>query len=461
MKKNKTYRLIDSIFFFFLMLSLIVFLFLVGFVISIKYTDFKATVREAYSTHEELQKKLIKQRIDAIFHMVSYQRDYLSPVLEKNEITKLAKSCLLHFLKEDRFGSDKNGYIYIIRKSDGRIVMHPIDSTLVGKDIRIIIDPNGVNIGEAVYRAIDNPEKKFFNYSWYQPSTGDVVPKIGYARYLPDYDWILATGVYVDDIKNEISEYRLELRQNVLQRTLHLLMAAFVILLIIGVFLIFIKRKLNLDLAHISVHFKKAALSGEQIDTKILHFREFCTLAEYVNIVVEKNQKIYDQLRGLAERDYLTGLYNKRKFLENLEREFAGCKRYQHPVSLLMMDLDHFKLINDNFGHDAGDIALRVFSRLCLRSIRDVDIIGRLGGEEFAILMPNTEKEKAVYVAERIRGTIEYNKIKYGSETILMTVSIGVASIPPEELKEPSELLKIADKYLYEAKSSGRNKVSY
>lgn len=163
------------------------------------------------------------------------------------------------------------------------------------------------------------------------------------------------------------------------------------------------------------------------------------------------------QLYRLATQDGLTHLYNRRHFIESAEQHLIQARRYQHPVSVLMLDLDHFKQINDRYGHAAGDRVLELFSAICLRCLRASDVIGRMGGEEFAALLPDTGTGEARKVAERLRQRVEEAILQDGGKKIRFQVSIGIACLHAHETLDA--LLVRADKMLYQAKSQGRNRV--
>lgn len=166
---------------------------------------------------------------------------------------------------------------------------------------------------------------------------------------------------------------------------------------------------------------------------------------------VTKRKEEKEKLRKLANLDQLTAIYNRRKFEELFELEYKRNKRYQRSLSCIFFDIDHFKKINDNYGHDVGDIVLKELSRLVLQSIRETDFFARWGGEEFIILLPETSKDVAFHIAENLRKKIvdasftEVNKI---------TVSLGVAELRNEHMKS---FIKRVDQALYKAKNSGRN----
>lgn len=166
-----------------------------------------------------------------------------------------------------------------------------------------------------------------------------------------------------------------------------------------------------------------------------------------------------ERLRELAVTDGLTSLYTRRHFMNLAEREFRRSKRYAAPLSLLMLDADFFKKINDTYGHVAGDAVLKNLAQVAREVVREVDVIGRLGGEEFAILLPETDEERATAVAERLRTAIEAREVEpvgAGIEPIRFTVSIGVASVREEDENLESVMLR-SDAALYEAKEIGRN----
>ena len=173
---------------------------------------------------------------------------------------------------------------------------------------------------------------------------------------------------------------------------------------------------------------------------------------------ISQMKKLQEELRNLAIRDPLTNLYNRRHFYKLTETEIERAQRADRPLSFIMIDLDHFKKVNDTYGHQAGDEVLLSFSEIASTYLREYDIICRFGGEEFAILCPESKPENTLLIADRIREGIEKNTILYGDEKIKITVSIGITHFLKED-KTIDTLIKRADDALYEAKETGRNKV--
>ncbi len=170
---------------------------------------------------------------------------------------------------------------------------------------------------------------------------------------------------------------------------------------------------------------------------------------------------MYSKIKNLSVIDGLTQLYNRRQLMDLFKTEFAKSERYKSDLSLIMLDIDNFKKVNDTHGHLSGDLVLKKLSSIIRQVIRNIDIPGRYGGEEFMIVLPSTPMDKAVLVAERIRGQVETGDFRTMSgETLPVTVSIGVSSA--EELENRSnelELIKMADTRLYIAKRGGKNQV--
>jgi diguanylate cyclase (GGDEF)-like protein len=174
-----------------------------------------------------------------------------------------------------------------------------------------------------------------------------------------------------------------------------------------------------------------------------------------------KNRQLEDMLtrvETLAIVDSLTGLFNRRRFESLLSNEFKKAQRYQHPLSCMMIDIDHFKEVNDTFGHQAGDLALREVSQVIQASIREVDTPARWGGEEFVVLSPNTPKQNALRAADRILRSMAAHKFS-GIGGRKLSVSIGLAGVPDPLIDTTEKLIHAADTAMYEAKQKGRARV--
>jgi diguanylate cyclase (GGDEF)-like protein len=183
----------------------------------------------------------------------------------------------------------------------------------------------------------------------------------------------------------------------------------------------------------------------------------FKSIAAQVSIAFETAHLIAE-LEQLALTDSLTGLYNRRHFFNLSSREFERAMRHETSLAAVMIDLDHFKRVNDTHGHAAGDQVLRAIARLCMERLRRIDIIGRYGGEEFAVVMPDTDLNDAIQAAARLGEMIAAEKIMLPQGELRVTASLGVALFE-RDMPNLETLLDHADQAMYAAKKAGRNRV--
>jgi len=178
-----------------------------------------------------------------------------------------------------------------------------------------------------------------------------------------------------------------------------------------------------------------------------------------IKALQEELRETNRRLEELSNTDDLTKLYNRRYFMELLELEFQRAQRYEAKLSFVMIDIDHFKSFNDSYGHLIGDRILYEVAQILRESLRVHDIVGRYGGEEFALLMPETELKGGLVVAERYRKRVEdYMLLEEGKE-LKVTISLGVAPYPQKEIHSVDDLIRLADHALFQAKKNGRNRV--
>lgn len=202
-------------------------------------------------------------------------------------------------------------------------------------------------------------------------------------------------------------------------------------------------------------------INDELVDEYVLRDGDFIKIGRCIfkflsgsNIENAYHEEIY----RLTTVDGLTQVYNKRYFMENLERELSRCQRYGRDLSLIIFDIDHFKHINDSYGHLAGDAVLKQLAELVKANIRREDFLARYGGEEFAIILPEIDHPSAMVMAEKVRKMVEEEKFRFEKITIPVTVSLGVIT-HEGSLGEALDFIKEADQNMYEAKRAGRNKV--
>jgi len=178
-------------------------------------------------------------------------------------------------------------------------------------------------------------------------------------------------------------------------------------------------------------------------------------LKQLYEALQEKNR----QLQKLANRDGLTDLYNHRYFHEQLSKDFLRAQRYHESLSCILLDIDYFKKFNDTYGHQTGDIVFRDLGQVIKDSIRDRDFAARYGGEEFAIVLYHTDGPAALQVAERLRQMVEHCDVRDRDNVLHVTISLGIATFPHQQIRYYKQIVECADKALYKAKRNGRNRV--
>lgn len=194
---------------------------------------------------------------------------------------------------------------------------------------------------------------------------------------------------------------------------------------------------------------KTELLERQAIDMKMLN--------EDLASEIAFRRRAEEELRVMANTDVLTGVNNRRRFLEIFECEIQRVKRTGHPLSFMMLDIDHFKSVNDQYGHAVGDQVLCHFAGALQEGFREIDVIGRLGGEEFGVMLPDASAQNAAIVAERLRSIVESREVNAVGNRFYITVSIGVAQLKAGE--SGYQLIARADAAMYAAKQKGRNRV--
>jgi two-component system, cell cycle response regulator len=200
-------------------------------------------------------------------------------------------------------------------------------------------------------------------------------------------------------------------------------------------------------------------VNDELVDEYVLRDGDFIKIGRCIFKFLSGNNienAYHEEIYRLTTVDGLTQVFNKRYFIETLEREIGRAQRYRRDLSLILFDIDHFKPINDTYGHLAGDYVLKQLAAVIKSRIRREDILARYGGEEFAIILPEIDNYNALQFAEKVRRLTEKSVFRFEETDIPITISIGVCSLTPD-LTDPTAFVKSADTNLYEAKSRGRN----
>ncbi len=213
----------------------------------------------------------------------------------------------------------------------------------------------------------------------------------------------------------------------------------------------YVRLPLKIDAEEIGI----LAVSG--LDLKEID--KFHILAQQFLLGI-KRAVLYKKVQELAITDSLTQVFSRRYLLERLKEELERSKKYKHAFSFFMIDIDNFKSYNDRYGHLVGDAVLREIAKTIKENIRQVDLVGRYGGEEFSLILPETDREQSLIAAERIRQAVENKLIKVYDEDLRVAISIGISAFPKDG-KSAQTIIERADQALYRAKQTGKNKVCY
>lgn len=284
---------------------------------------------------------------------------------------------------------------------------------------------------------------------------------VGMATHLDSIGWTMVT-----EMKHENAYAELVMLRRVTTALVGGLMLS------VGLLAYLFGHALVRPVRRLSEEAARVAGGNLDVDIPVTGFSEVSYLTQVFNHMVSSlrygREKLSDANKALLETnkelhqlsitDGLTGLLNRKHILELLDREISRSRRYGHPVSVLMLDIDHFKNINDTYGHQTGDIVMRRLADLFCETVRENDLVGRYGGEEFLILLPDSATQSGVQTAQRIRKRVQDLKIDASGENVSVTVSIGISSFP-QYGQNADAVICAADAALYQAKSNGRNQV--
>jgi len=355
---------------------------------------------------------------------------------------KMDRELLKSISKIDR---SINNPIFIVSNS-GTVLLNNRVPERVGKSI---YDNNDSETIETFYKTLNllkTQDSAYLTYSWKNPKTQQTETKYTYVRTIENSDWIIGNGFYESDIKELVAKQTIAIYEVYYSKFKFLIF--FSLFFIVG----------GLIISYVLSQFLKNNFLKYQ---KRIHKTtgDLQTLNEDLEDKVQERTKeleeMAEELKVLATTDSLTKVNNRYAIMNIMEIEISRAKRHKEPLSVLLFDVDHFKDINDNYGHDVGDVVLYQLAQSVKESLREIDIIGRYGGEEFIVLMPTTALQDAKKSAERIRVTVE----KHCFETVgTVTISLGLAQWQEDE--DVNALFKRLDKLMYGAKERGRNQLN-
>lgn len=364
---------------------------------------------------------------------------------------------LLKRISGIKFGKNENRYLFILNK-ESVLISHP-DPLTVGVDLHQTENEELKLFYQAQKKLLDKRKAGFISYDYIKPSTRNIINKTTYLKKVDYWGWTVCSGMYADDVEKQIAKEKRVLKTKLMEDAVRIALITLLMSIIVFVFLKILFRFFKKDLELLNGFLQKAAYSNDPLDITKIRYSEFKKQAACANKMLEDKIEAQRELVKQASIDPLTNISNRRNIMYMLGQEWGRAKRYDGFLSIAIFDLDFFKKVNDTYGHVAGDEVLVQVVNVCKNTLRTVDMVGRIGGEEFLMILPNTVEQKADIAAERVREAIEKYVIKYDDKDIRVTISIGVASIASDLPGSLNDFIKKADEYLYKAKNSGRNKV--
>lgn len=383
--------------------------------------------------------------------------EYIDDV-EKNVQDKVCQR-----ISQMRFGQNNDQYIFII-DYQGIEKVNGMFPELVGKNLWDLEDNKGIKfVQEQIRLAKENPEGAFTKQYWFKKNSVNNSEKLYFVKAIPEWQWVIGIGIYNDEIEEVINLKRIEMEKEVKTRITEISIIVFSIILVVIILANFIKKIMNKSFNVFFSFFQKASKEYVEIDVDKIHYSELKDLAVSANnMIKERNEiekriiEINNNLQRSSVTDGLTGLYNHKYMYDNLSKEIRRAKEKEECISIIMFDIDYFKKVNDVYGHQYGDKSLERVAECIKSKVRNRDIVGRYGGEEFLVILPKQNLEDAYEIAEKIRKRIK--NLVFENEELKVTISGGVAQLETG-IETPEKLVKKADELLYKAKAKGRDRI--
>jgi diguanylate cyclase (GGDEF)-like protein len=319
-----------------------------------------------------------------------------------------------------------------------------------------VLSENNELLSKAIALAKAN-KSEVITANWFNQKTKQYEPILLYLEVSPPWKWIIGTFVTLSNIDKEIGLNKARLTdraENEITKISAILIVAYAITLIAA---LFIYRKVNWHFNLFINHLQHAAHDNLPVEKDSISIKEFDLLAHTMNEQLKKRLELQHKLERLAQKDPLTDLYNRRRMDELLNIEKSRVERNNNQFSLILCDIDHFKQVNDTYGHETGDKVIIAVADILKQSLRQQDFISRWGGEEFLIALPDTDINQAIIVAEKIRTSCENTIVSNAGHNVHFTMTLGIDVF--DNSKDIKATIAAADAALYEGKQTGRNLV--
>jgi len=345
----------------------------------------------------------------------------------------------------DRIDNIGSNYIFLANIK-GDILVNKDLPQFIGKNVNIT-DKLVQETVKNILNSLKNRQSTTYIYDWFNKSTNKMDKKYSYIQKIPNTDWVIGSGFYLSEIQSKLMSKKVDMFQVYNSRSRGIVYIAILVVMLTLILSLFVSKKIKQKFYKYQVNIGDKTNQLQELNQ---------TLEQKVIKRTAELEKVKDAFEELANTDALTHIHNRYSLMKIISAEISRSHRYQTPLSIIMYDIDFFKNVNDTHGHDVGDSILVSLSNLIKKNLRDIDTIGRYGGEEFLIVLPNTPLGDAKSFAERLRKEVD----EYSFEIVdKITISIGIIELQPNE--NIDQVFKRVDDLLYKSKNSGRNKISY
>ncbi|MFA6193050.1 MAG: cache domain-containing protein [Sulfurimonas sp.] len=345
----------------------------------------------------------------------------------------------------DTVDSTGKNYVFLLN-TKGKLLLHKYLPQFIGEDRNI----TNKLVTDTLHNIIDtlkDKDKIGYVYDWYNQESDKMDKKYAFIQKIPNSNWIIGSGFYLSDIEKMLMKQEVSMYKTYNLKSQYIFYIVMFIILLALIFSYYVSNMVK------NSFFKY----NEKISDKTKQLVELNqSLEQKVAERTDELNKIKDNFEKLATTDALTSMHNRYFIMKILSSEISRSNRYKTPLSLIMYDIDFFKNVNDTYGHDVGDTVLFSLSTFVMENLREVDIVGRYGGEEFLIILPNTMLVHAKEYAQRLRKKVEEHSFEAVGK---VTISMGIVEIEPAE--NINEIFKRVDNLLYTSKNSGRNRISF
>ncbi|MEJ8555386.1 sensor domain-containing diguanylate cyclase [Tepidibacter sp. Z1-5] len=413
------------------------------------------------------QKELLKNEMNRVFEYIEFEKNNTYELLKENskytdgEIEEIIKRRVIKFVSSIHFGDNNEQYMFILTYN-GLELGNGKYPDITGKNIWNMKDIDGVKVNQRLIEmAKESEDGVYIIQKWIKDTNKLDHDKLYYAKPVPEWGWVIGSGIYIDDIEKHIKNNELILKEAFKEELENFAILMVVMMLIVSIYIKRINDKIDKKIEFVVDFFERASKERTYIDTEELKYTELKRMAISVNSMIRDRydienriQQMNIQLKEMSITDGLTGLYNHKYIYIILKKEIEKAYILKSDLSIIMFDIDHFKKVNDLYGHQFGDDVLIKISNYIKRYIGKNGFVGRYGGEEFLIVLPNADIEKAYKNAENIRNGIK--TIEFENENLIVTISGGVVQFKHESCKD---IVNITDQLLYKAKESGRDRI--